>query len=171
MRRILPDAAELDGGISRPISVREFAIRLSNRLPLDKKQEKMMVWTPQEQVPRVVIGHRDQAYAAWLTQQLAGVGWEGETVHSAAEARMLARAERTVALVLDVDLQDESGWLTCDKVLRERPELCVVLMSKDTRPEMQRFATFVGARALVLAERDTGCLPRAFRCCREATTV
>ena len=130
-----------------------------------------MVWKQRNQVPRVVIGHRDQAFAAWLGQQLSGVGWDHVAVDSAEEARILARADRTVALFLDVDLKDESGWLTCDKVTRERPELCVVLMSKDTRPEKQRFATFVGARALVRPRHDTGCLPRAFRGCREVAPV
>ncbi|HEV8061011.1 MAG TPA: response regulator [Gemmataceae bacterium] len=103
-----------------------------------------MVWKPKKQVPRVVIGHRDQAFAAWLGRQLEPVGWEFVAVDSAAKARVLARADRTVALFLDVDLQDESGWLTCDKVTHERPDLCVVLLSKDTRPEKQRFADVRG---------------------------
>jgi DNA-binding response OmpR family regulator len=130
-----------------------------------------MVWKQRNQVPRVVISHRDQAFAAWLGQQLSGVGWDHVAVDSAEEARVLARADRTVALFLDVDLKDESGWLTCDKVTRERPELCVVLLSQDTRPEKQRFATFVGARALVRPRHDTGCLPRTFRGCREVAPV
>ena len=130
-----------------------------------------MVFSPQNQVPRVVIGHRDPSYAALLGTQLAGVGWESIAVESAAKARLLARSARTVALLLDVDLQDESGWLTCDKVLRERPELCVVLMSKDTRPENRRFATFVGARALVRQKQEVGSLPRAFRACCEAAAL
>jgi DNA-binding response OmpR family regulator len=136
-----------------------------------KKLEKMMVWKPKKQVPRVVIGHRDQAYAAWLSQQLHGVGWESVTVDSAAKARVLARSEHTVALLLDVELQDESGWLTCDKVTRERPELCVVLLSRDTRPEKQRFATFVGARALLRPRQEASYLPRAAQACREAVRV
>ncbi len=130
-----------------------------------------MVWKPKKQVPRVVIGHRDQAYAAWLGRQLEPVGWEFVAVDSAAKARVLARADRTVALFLDVDLQDESGWLTCEKVTNERPDLCVVLLSKDTRPEKQRFATFVGARALLRPRQEAGCLPRAVQACREAVRV
>jgi CheY-like chemotaxis protein len=164
-------AAELDGSISRPISVREVAIRVPNRLPIANNEEEKMVWKQRNQVPRVVIGHRDRAFAAWLGQQLSGVGWDHVAVDNAEEARVLARAERTVALFLDVDLQDESGWLTCDKVTRERPELCVVLMSKDTRPEKHRFATFVGARALVRPRQDDSYFPRAFRGCREVAPV
>jgi CheY-like chemotaxis protein len=171
MRRFLTIAAELECCVSRPISRREISVHLSNRLPVAQKLEERMFLTPKKLVPRVVIGHRDPAYAALLGQQLAGVGWEPVTVDSAAQARAFARAKRTVALLLDVDLQDESGWLTCDKMTRERPELCVVLISKDTRPENQRFATFVGARALVRQQHDAGCLPRAFRACREAAGV
>ena len=130
-----------------------------------------MVWKSKKQVPRVVIGHRDQAFAAWLGRQLEPVGWEFVAVDSAAKARVLARADRTVALFLDVDLQDESGWLTCDKVTRERPDLCVVLLSKDTRPEKQRFATFVGTRAIVRPRSRAGCLPQPFHACREAVRV
>jgi DNA-binding response OmpR family regulator len=128
-----------------------------------------MVLSPKHHVPRVVIGHCDPAYAALLGEQLAGVGWESVAVDSAAKARALARSTRTVALLLDVALPDESGWLTCEKVIRERPELCVVLIGKDTQPEQRRFASFVGARALVRQKREASCLPRAFRaCCKVA---
>jgi DNA-binding NtrC family response regulator len=146
-------------------------IRLPNRLPVADNEEKKMGWKQRNQVPRVVIGHRDQAFAAWLGQQLSGVGWDHIAVDSSEEARVLARADRTVALFLDVDLKDESGWLTCDKVTRERPELCVVLLSKDTRPEKQRFATFVGARAIVRPRLNDGGLPRVFRACREVARI
>jgi DNA-binding response OmpR family regulator len=130
-----------------------------------------MVRTPKHRPPRVVIGHRDKDYATRIGRQLAEIGWEGVTVDCAAKARVLARAERTVALLLDVDLPDESGWLTCDKVTRERPELCVVLLSNDTSAEDHRFATFVGARALVRPSCDEGFLPRAFQACREAAAL
>lgn len=130
-----------------------------------------MVLSPKFQVPRVVIGHRDPAYAASLGEQLAGVGWESVAVDSAAKARVLARSARTVALLLDVALPDESGWLTCEKLIRERPELCVVLIGKDTQPENRRFATFVGARALVRQKKEVGYLPRAFRACCGAAAL
>ena len=130
-----------------------------------------MVRSPKHRPPRVVIGHRNPGYAAMLGRQLAEVGWEGVTADCAARARVLARAERTVALLLDVNLPDESGWLTCDKVTRERPELCVVLMSDDNGPENCRFASFVGARALVRPGQDESFLPRAFQACREAAAI
>jgi DNA-binding response OmpR family regulator len=130
-----------------------------------------MVRTPKHRPPRVVIGHRDSGYATTLGQQLAKVGWETVVVDSAAQARLLARANRTVAVLLDVELPDESGWLTCDKVTRERPELCVVLLSNETRAEDRRFATFVGARAIVQADCNNEFLPGAFSACREAAAV
>ncbi len=130
-----------------------------------------MVRTPKHRPPRVVIGHRDPGYATILGRQLAEVGWESVIADSAAQARVLARGNSTVALLLDVELPDESGWLTCDKVTRERPELCVVLLSNDTRPEDQRFATFVGARAIVQAKCNDEFLSGAFQACREAAAV
>jgi DNA-binding response OmpR family regulator len=130
-----------------------------------------MVRTPKQRPPRVVIGHRDTGYASCLGQQLAEVGWESVVADSAAQARILARGKRTVAVLLDVELPDESGWLTCDKVTRERPELCVVLLSNDTRPEDRRFATFVGARAIVQPNCSNEILPGAFQTCRETAAV
>jgi DNA-binding response OmpR family regulator len=130
-----------------------------------------MVRTPKYRPPRVVIGHRDVGYASILGRQLAEVGWESVVAGSAAQARVLARGNRTVALLLDVDLPDESGWLTCDKVTRERPELCVVLMSNESRPEDRRFATFVGARAIVQADSRDPVAPGVFPACRQTAAV
>jgi DNA-binding NtrC family response regulator len=105
---------------------------------------------------RVVIAHVDTGYADKLRKQLLRIGWEGVVASSAADARSLARSKRTVAAVLDVDLEDESGWLTCVKLLHDQPELRVVLVARDVRPDLKRFADFVGAQALISYRRQAG---------------
>jgi DNA-binding NarL/FixJ family response regulator len=64
-------------------------------------------------------------------------------------------------VVLQADLPDESGWLTCDKLTGEFPTVKVVLVAADLQPRLADFADFVGAEALV-SRRDgaAGLLPR-----------
>jgi DNA-binding NarL/FixJ family response regulator len=52
-------------------------------------------------------------------------------------------------VILDTDLPDETGWLTCDKMTREQPGLKVFLVSQRRSPEQARFADFVGAAGLL----------------------
>jgi DNA-binding NarL/FixJ family response regulator len=49
-------------------------------------------------------------------------------------------------VVLDVDLDGESGFLTSAKLKRERPNLKVVLVSEDVGPRSCSMAVFVGAQ-------------------------
>jgi DNA-binding NarL/FixJ family response regulator len=66
-----------------------------------------------------------------------------------AEARRLARELHPDVVVLDADLHDESGWLTCAKLTQERPGQKVVLVSDNTSAREERFRAVVGAAALV----------------------
>jgi hypothetical protein len=59
---------------------------------------------------------------------------------------------RPEVVVLGTDLIDESGWLICDKLLLERPDQKVVLVTSGTSPTNRHFAEFVGAVALVYEE-------------------
>ncbi len=52
-------------------------------------------------------------------------------------------------VILHVDLPEESGWLTCDKLMREQPTVSVILVGDDLSPRNQDLADFVGASALV----------------------
>jgi hypothetical protein len=57
-------------------------------------------------------------------------------------------------VVLGTELPEESGWLTCDKLVREHPGLKVILVSVEQGLSSKQFAAFVGATTLV--DRNAG---------------
>ena len=79
--------------------------------------------------PRLVFGYVDSAHAAQCTRLLRRHGWEVHLVASAAEARRLADDLDPQAVVLDADLPDESGWLTCAKITADHPDQKVILLT------------------------------------------
>ena len=79
-------------------------------------------------------------------------GWDVYTAHGGPEVRRLARMLGPQLVVLQADLPDESGWLTCDKLLRELPHVRVILVNSGLSAEGCRFATFVGAAGLAFIQ-------------------
>jgi DNA-binding response OmpR family regulator len=99
--------------------------------------------------PRLVLAYVDSAHAALTCRQLRREGWEVHLTSRGTEARRLARELEPEVVVLDTDLHDESGWLTCAKLLQERPGQRVVLVTAEATPDGERFADHIGALALV----------------------
>jgi CheY-like chemotaxis protein len=104
------------------------------------------------QLPRLVLAHSDSVYAALCTRRFRRLGWDVSLVGTGLEARHLVHVLRPDIVVLDVRLRDESGWLTCDKLVRAWPDLKVILVGTQVRSQGRRFAAFVGASALVAQE-------------------
>jgi CheY-like chemotaxis protein len=52
-------------------------------------------------------------------------------------------------VVLDTQLPDQSGWLTCEKVLRDDPTLKVILLASEPERNGEAFAEFVGPAKLI----------------------
>jgi DNA-binding NarL/FixJ family response regulator len=52
-------------------------------------------------------------------------------------------------LVLAADLDEESGWLTCDKITRELPRTKVFLVADSSEAQNHHYASFVGAAGLL----------------------
>jgi DNA-binding response OmpR family regulator len=101
------------------------------------------------QRPLLVLAYADSTYAALAGRYFRRLGWEVHLTSSGPEARRLARTLAPSIVILDTDLQEESGWLTCDKLHRERPAQKIVLLSSNPTEEGRRLAEFVGAAALV----------------------
>ncbi len=99
--------------------------------------------------PRLVLADHHSAHAALTCRQFRRLGWEVHLASSGPEARRLVRLLEPQAIVLAVGLRDESGWLTCAKLLLEHPNMKVVLLAERSTESMGRFARFVGATALV----------------------
>jgi DNA-binding response OmpR family regulator len=99
--------------------------------------------------PALVVAHEDHVFTALVNNAFRQRGWDVHLARSGPDLRRLARAVGAAAVVLDANLRDESGWLTCDKLLRELPHVRVILVSSGLSAEGCRFATFVGAAGLI----------------------
>src|SRR5262249_23638451 len=116
--------------------------------PRDFCEERAMYVTP-EQDPRcrpcLVLAHPDTMYAAVASRYFRQCGWDVFLADSGPQARRLARELNPLVVALDVELREQSGWLTCWKLLHEQPRLKVLLISSHPAPDRHRFAAFVGA--------------------------
>lgn len=93
--------------------------------------------------PRLILGGRDFGFR--LAPLLRDLGWEVHTAADGAEARRLAHGKRPSAVLLPVESEDESGYLTCAKLRQCLPRVRVVLVGREKTVEGVRFADFVGA--------------------------
>jgi DNA-binding response OmpR family regulator len=98
---------------------------------------------------RLVLAYADSAHAVLCCRQLRRLGWEVHLTASGTEARRLAQTLEPAVVVLDAALRDESGWLTCAKLLHDRPGQRVVLVTDEVTSEGERLAGHVGAAILV----------------------
>ena len=80
--------------------------------------------------------------------RLRRLGWDVYQAGDGPEARRLAQMLDAELVVIDVNLPDESGWLTSAKLAHERPGQRIVLMGEAGEKNQER-ARFVGANAIV----------------------
>lgn len=107
---------------------------------------------------RVVAGLNNTAFAAWIARRLRRLGWGVHLAQSAAEVRRLINEVSPQVVVLETRLPDESGWLACEKILRDDPTIKVVLVASQPEHKGQAFAEFVGAAALISQEEGVQAL-------------
>src|SRR5262249_49648177 len=100
--------------------------------------------------PCVVLAHSDPLYAALIRQIFLRLRWEVRMASSGPEARELAAEISPSLIILDADLPEESGWLTCAKLKQEQPDAKVVLLADQVNPSSHAFGYFAGASALIL---------------------
>ena len=103
----------------------------------------------EEKRPCLIVAHADPVYAAMTCRTFERLGWDVHQVESGPAVRRLARRVEPALIVLDTLLPNESGWLTCDKLRLEFPEVRVLLVAVDPSYHEANFAVFVGAAALV----------------------
>lgn len=95
--------------------------------------------------PCLLLAHTDPVYRAVTSRYLTQLGWDVCLAADGPEARRL----RPTVVALQTALPMESGWLTCHKLLAERPEQKVLLVTRRLTPEKLRLSAFVGAAGLV----------------------
>src|SRR5262245_32137804 len=87
-------------------------------------------------------------------------GWDFHLAAGDLDARRLVHQLRPTAAILATEpVKGESGWLTCKKLVMDRPALRVILVSPTPTDRERRLAEFVGAAALV----STSAVCRVFR--------
>jgi CheY-like chemotaxis protein len=99
--------------------------------------------------PRLVLAYADSVQASLTCRHLRRLGWEVRLASSGPEARNLVHILAPDVVLLDTELRDESGWLTCAKLRLEHPEQIVVLVTSELTDRAQDFARFVGATSIV----------------------
>ncbi len=104
--------------------------------------------------PRMVLAYADSQHAVLSARHFRRLGWEVHLANSGPDARRLAHALSPEVVVMDTQLPDESGWLTCAKMMLTTGIPKVVLVSGNITDEEERMAETVGATALV--GRDFG---------------
>ena len=92
---------------------------------------------------------------AVLTERLRQRGWHVWRAASHAELRRLATMHFPAVAVLAAEGCEESGWLTCAKLLRAQPHMRIFLIGDDD-PLAESLAGFVGAAALIPDNIDPG---------------
>src|ERR1700674_4557550 len=121
--------------------------------------------------PCLIVAHADSGYAARTSRAFRRLGWDVYVARTGPEARRLARMLFPDLAILDADLPEESGWLTCEKLLSEQPLLRVILVGAKDASENEAFAGFVGAAGYVPRRRGvTGLVEEACGASVHATT-
>ena len=80
-----------------------------------------------------------------LAAHLRDLGWDVHTAADAAEVLHLALRKKPYAVLLPIEAQGESGYLSCAKLRQALPRVKVVLVGSEKTTEAERFAGFVGA--------------------------
>ena len=109
-------------------------------------------WRPVriDPVARVVVDLGDAAQARPIADAFRRHGWEVHVASCPLDVRQMVRDVRPLASVLAASPANrESGWLTCKKLVLERPTLKVVLVHANPTARDHRLAEFVGAAACV----------------------
>ena len=101
--------------------------------------------------PCLVLAYVYSEFASRWGRFFRRQGWEVHLAADAAEARRLTAALSPTAVVLDVDMPDESGWLASAKLTAEQPDAKVLLVGSRS-PKRASDVTEVGATAWL--ERD-----------------
>jgi hypothetical protein len=96
----------------------------------------------------VILALPESAVTAATAGRLRRKGWR---VYCAATCDALRRLTCRITpevVVLPADGSDESGWLTCAKLLREIPRLRMIVVGEPTADGAD-YARFIGIEALV----------------------
>ena len=101
----------------------------------------------------MIVAHADAGFIDRVRQEFGRLGWDVYPTQTGEDARRLARKLTPGIVVMSTDLPDQSGWLTCAKLVRESPRQKVILVSNYATPGLQDYTRFVGAETLLALDR------------------
>ncbi len=103
--------------------------------------------------PCLILGYVKSEFASRWGRYFRRQGWEVHLAANADEARRLASVLEPRAVVLDVEMPDESGWLAAAKLTREQPDVKVLLVGSRA-PKRTTDIADVGAAAWLDRDDD-----------------
>jgi DNA-binding NarL/FixJ family response regulator len=108
--------------------------------------------------PRLVLAYADSAQAARCARQCRRQGWEVHQTRSGRGARRLAAVVEPAVVLLDIELGEESGWLTAAKLLLERPRQKILLAGGERTAFREQLALFLGAAGFIARDEAANAL-------------
>jgi CheY-like chemotaxis protein len=99
--------------------------------------------------PRLLLAYSDSAHASRTVRYFRRLGWEVHMVASGAEAQRLAGELMPQVVVLDVNLPDETGWLSAAKIRIAPPDQRIVLLAEHVDPQDCQRAESLGVAGIV----------------------
>jgi DNA-binding response OmpR family regulator len=99
--------------------------------------------------PRLVLAYADSAYASLCARHFRRLGWEVHLASSGPDARRLVACSEPHVVVLDTQLPEESGWLTCAKLTVGAAPLRVIMVASELTENNLQKARDAGAAAIV----------------------
>jgi DNA-binding response OmpR family regulator len=101
----------------------------------------------------LILAHSERPVAARIARAFWELGWVVLRAESGARAAELVGLRAPSVVLLDTDLPQESGWLTCNKLTCRFPDLRVLLLAHGPDAADGRFAEFVGAGGVIDEDR------------------
>jgi len=98
----------------------------------------------------VAIIDDERAVRTTLTRLLRSFGMNAEAYASGAEFLTCLKAGNWQVVLLDTRLRDLTGFEVLRRIRQERPELAVIMITGDERPDLRRRALEAGAQAFLL---------------------
>jgi DNA-binding response OmpR family regulator len=110
-------------------------------------------WWSMNDRPCLILGYVKSEFASRWGRFFRRQGWEVHLAADAGEARRLTHSLVPTAVVLDVEMPDETGWLAAAKLTQEWPDVKVLLVG-GRAPKRTTDIADVGAAAWLGRDDD-----------------
>lgn len=106
---------------------------------------------PKPRKARLVLAGK-LPFATRVADHFRRQGWHVHVLEADEDLYRIVRTQRASAVVIDVQMGSESGFLVCAKLLRNQPRMPVLIVGSRRRTSDAKFAEFVGAAGFVCGD-------------------